>query len=566
MQRIGWDRETATVAALAACVSVVAFLFYFRHGAILLYGDAVAHINIARRVFDSRTPGLLQLGTVWLPLPHLLMIPFLVSGWAWRTGVGGSIPSLIAYVAGCVGIFRLARGALSFPSEPDAMARLAAWTATLVYAANPNLLYLQSTAMTEPLYLAFFIWAVVFFSEFVQQRSKAWDDVRLSPVGSLMKCGLCLAGAELTRYDGWFAAVVVSAGALLVVVRKSGGPEVGRSFRNFVLLTAAVPVLWLTYNGVIYRNPLEFANGPYSARAIEQRSAKPGFPPHPGWHNLRVAGSYFFKSAELNVAEGNWQRLWAAMLFAGSVAVAAFARRLIPLLLLWLPLPFYMLSIAYGGVPTFVPVWWPFSYYNVRYGLQLLPAFAVFFGVVVYVVVGSARNSTVRVGLAFAGLCLVAGSYLSVWRAGPVSYREAWVNSPSRLALESELANQLEMLPQDSTLLMYLGDHVGALQRAGIRLGRVIQEGNHRTWKRPADPDGLWERALAAPERYADYAVAVAGDPVWDAVQKRNLQSIVHIHASGQPEATIYRTHPVPPVTSSVNATAMDAAGATVLR
>jgi hypothetical protein len=566
MQRIGWDRETATVAALAACVSVVAFLFYFRHGAILLYGDAVAHINIARRVFDSRTPGLLQLGTVWLPLPHLLMIPFLVSGWAWRTGVGGSMPSLIAYVAGCVGIFRLARGALSFPSEPDAMARLAAWTATLVYAANPNLLYLQSTAMTEPLYLAFFIWAVVFFSEFVQQRSKAWDDVRLSPVGSLMKCGLCLAGAELTRYDGWFAAVVVSAGALLVVVRKSGGPEVGHSFRNFVLLTAAVPVLWLTYNGVIYRNPLEFANGPYSARAIERRSAKPGFPPHPGWHNLRVAGSYFFKSAELNLAEGNWQRLWAAMLFAGSVAVAAFARRLIPLLLLWLPLPFYMLSIAYGGVPTFVPVWWPFSYYNVRYGLQLLPAFAVFFGVVVYVVVGSARNSTVRVGLAFAALCLVAGSYLSVWRAGPVSYREAWVNSRSRLALESELANQLEMLPQDSTLLMYLGDHVGALQRAGIRLGRVIQEGNHRTWKRPADPDGLWERALAAPERYADYAVAVAGDPVWDAVQKRNLQSIVHIHASGQPEATIYRTHPVPPVTSSVNATAMDAAGATVLR
>ena len=45
----------------------------------MLYGDAVAHINIARRVFDSRTPGLLQLGTVWLPLPHLLMIPFLIS-------------------------------------------------------------------------------------------------------------------------------------------------------------------------------------------------------------------------------------------------------------------------------------------------------------------------------------------------------------------------------------------------------------------------------------------------------------------------------------------------------
>src|SRR4030081_208487 len=83
-----WDRETALVAQFAACVSFIAFVFYFQHGDLLLYGDAVAHINIARRVFDSRTPGLLQLGTVWLPLPHLLMVPFLWSDWMWQTGIG----------------------------------------------------------------------------------------------------------------------------------------------------------------------------------------------------------------------------------------------------------------------------------------------------------------------------------------------------------------------------------------------------------------------------------------------------------------------------------------------
>ena len=82
-------------------------------GEVLLYGDAIAHINIARRVFDSRTPGLLQLGTVWLPLPHLLMIPFIVSMKMWRTGAGGSIPSMAAYVFGVIGIFRLTRGALA---------------------------------------------------------------------------------------------------------------------------------------------------------------------------------------------------------------------------------------------------------------------------------------------------------------------------------------------------------------------------------------------------------------------------------------------------------------------
>src|SRR2546429_151850 len=73
-----WDPETALVAWIASVVSVASFFYYFHRGELLLYGDAVAHINIARRVFDSRTPGLLQLGTVWLPLPHLAMIPFLV--------------------------------------------------------------------------------------------------------------------------------------------------------------------------------------------------------------------------------------------------------------------------------------------------------------------------------------------------------------------------------------------------------------------------------------------------------------------------------------------------------
>ena len=38
---------------------------------------------------------------------------------------------------------------------------------------------------------------------------------------------------------------------------------------------------------------------------------------------------------------------------------------------------FYALSIAYSGVPLFLPAWWPFTWYNLRYGLQLLPLFAV---------------------------------------------------------------------------------------------------------------------------------------------------------------------------------------------
>jgi hypothetical protein len=138
-------------------------------------------------------------------------------------------------------------------------------------------------------------------------------------------------------------------------------------------------------------------------------------------------------------------------------------------------------------------------------------------------------------------LALIVASYASIWRAGPVSLVEAQVNMRSRNQLEAQLATWLEKLPHDSTLLMYLGDHVGALQQAGIPFKQVINEGNHRTWKQPTDADGLWERAQLDPAQYVDYVVAFEGDSVWQAVQARNLQALVVIHTSGQAPAIIYR-------------------------
>src|ERR1700683_4654837 len=192
----------------AIFVSVFAFLFYYRQGDVLLYGDAVAHINIARRVFDSKTPGLLQLGTVWLPLPHLLIMPFIVSMRMWQGGSGGSIPSMAGFVFGVLGVFRLVRGMLWRAGTMDGaanngVAKSGAWAAALVYGANPNLIYMQATAMGESLYLGFFIWALVYFAEFLRGTAKAHR--------SLMKCGLCLFAACLTRYDGWFLAGVLVA-------------------------------------------------------------------------------------------------------------------------------------------------------------------------------------------------------------------------------------------------------------------------------------------------------------------------------------------------------------------
>src|SRR5258708_29615000 len=216
------------LAGVASLVSIAALGFYYHRGVVLLYGDAVAHINIARRVFDSRTPGLFQLGTVWLPLPHLFDVPFIMSDWLWRTGLGASIPSMIAYGAGTLGVFRLVGGLAS---------RAAAWIAALIYALNPNLIYMQATAMTESLYLAFFIWAVVYFSEFARQAKDQPERARRS----LERCAIMVAAAMMVRYDGWFLAVIVAGAAVLVLLRLQGSSaSIRRRLRNFLFFT------WLT--------------------------------------------------------------------------------------------------------------------------------------------------------------------------------------------------------------------------------------------------------------------------------------------------------------------------------
>ncbi len=84
-----WPRWSLGFVALMVCYS---------RGYMLLYGDAVAHLGIARRILDSRNPGLSQLGGVWLPLPHLLMLPFVQKMEWWQNGLAGAWPSMLCYI------------------------------------------------------------------------------------------------------------------------------------------------------------------------------------------------------------------------------------------------------------------------------------------------------------------------------------------------------------------------------------------------------------------------------------------------------------------------------------
>ena len=557
------DRSSARVAGIAFLVSLFSFLHYLQRSDLLLYGDAVAHINIARRVFDSQTPGLLELGTVWLPLPHLLMIPFIYSNAIWQNGSGGSIPSMIAYVFGVVGIFRLVRSSLAAGARTKSAADVGAAAAAFVYGANPNLIYMQSTAMTESLYLALFVWAVVYFAEFMRElkviapqkddRGQTRPMRTRSVRKALFRCAWCLMAAELTRYDGWFLATVMGTTIVIIALRRWENRALRRAAIKFLLIIAIAPALWFAYNWLVYGSALDFATGPYSAKAIEQRVSAP----NPALHNAGVAAVYFLKSAQLNMVAGNWGRFWLAA--AGvALALAAWKLRaqLPPLLLLWAPLVFYAFSIAYGSVPLHVYTWWPFATFNQRYGLQLLPMFAVSIGVLTAsCFFAAARDATEEADstdrkhgwkLAAILLVLVVVSYTFVWRSGPECLQEAQKNWRIRSPLNSSVQRVVTHLPRNSTYLMDLGEHVGVMEQAAIPLRQVINQDNHRPWKHPSDPEGLWERALADPARYVDFVIAFDGDAVDQSVNKTNLAELTEIHSTGQPHAHIYAARVAP--------------------
>lgn len=510
------------LAAITSAISLAALLFYFHRGAILLYGDAVAHINIARRVFDSRTPGLFQLGTVWLPLQHILDIPFIFNNWLWRTGLGASVPSMAAYVAGTLGIFRLLLARAS---------RGAAWTGALIYALNPNMLYMQTTAMTEVLYLALLIWTVVYFSEFVSQVSSGRSEEMARARKSLDKCALLTAAAMLVRYDAWLLAAAITVAIAIALWRLKAWTSVARAgFVHFALLTSLTGGLWLAYNHGAYGNALEFANGPYSARAIMQRSFTPTMRTYPGENNPQHAALYFLKISRLNLAAGHLDYFLFAVAFIALISVFYFSRRSLPLVLLWVPLPFYVLCIAWNSVPIYFPDWWPHSYYNVRYGLQMLPAVAVFAALTYEF---GRKFFTTRY-VAAALVLLTGASYISVWRETPICLREAIFNGGPRVLFEKQVAAELKKLPASATIMMDCGAHSGAVQEAGIPFRRVLRESN--------PPD--WQIALSGPAQAADYVVAFEGDDVFLAVRlfPQGLQLITTLDTPGQPKVFIYRS------------------------
>jgi hypothetical protein len=516
--------ETFPVALAAVLFSFIALLISFSRGYLLLYGDAVAHLGIARRILDSRNPGLVQLGGVWLPLPHLLMLPFVQKLEWWQNGLAGSWPSLICYIVSVAGIYRLSRHLL--------MPRWAV-AATVFYALNPNLLYLSTTAMTEPLFLALLIWTTLLTVECVAAIHAARQAV---VARRLMLLGVLVLAAVYTRYDGWILGAIVWCVVTYTLARhRNVWRRAAPSFVLFTLLVVAGPISWLAYNQHFFHDPLDFIRGPYSASAIEKKTATPGTGHYRGWHSPFWALVYYTRTAQVDAAF--WEIGFVVMAAAIGGVILAVRRRLgLAALLLWMPLPFYIYSIAYSSVPIFIPQLWPHSYYNSRYGMEMLPALALFSLLTVQWLEGrwSQSQPLAKKLMQPIALLLIALNTVGMMYLTPLVLKEAINNSTTRVGFETALGRQLLVFPKGSVILMYNSDHVGALQDAGIPLRQTLNEGDYDSFK----------AALAAPAEHAAYVVAIAGDPVSAAVAAHpgGLTELTILCTSGQPCARIYRS------------------------
>ena len=462
-----------------------ALAWFSAHGYTLYYGDAAAHLNVARRVVDSRTPGYDQIGTVWLPIPHVAMMPLVNTDTWWRDGLAGAIPAAIANLGASLGLFLLVR---------HLAGSTGGWTAMLCYLANPNLMYLGSIPMTEPFFLC-----ALFGMLYAGSRA---DSVGWAAVAGVFACA-----GTLIRYEGWFVLPFV---ALYIGRRSPVGAVV------FSLIAGLGPAYWLLHNLYLEGDPLAFYRGPYSAKAIYQRAIDAHMARSPGDHDWVTAFRYFGAAARLVAG-------WPLMI-AGLVGAFLMARRRLgaEVALLTLPPLFYIWGMHSSGNPIFMPHLYPFSYYNTRYGLAAMPLLLCGAGML-------GGISRVLPPL------LVAGSLAS---GNWICWRESQVNSESRRAWTEQAAIYLRENYRGGGIATGFGDLAGVYQQAGIPLAETVNECNSPHWMALVARPDLFLRE--------EWAVTIAGDPVDSAVAKARsrgpLYDLVHtIQVKGAPDVRIYR-------------------------
>ena len=178
------------VAVIAALISMNAFLLILSRDQTYVHIDAIAHVNKARGLIDNFELGLRNLGTVWLPLPHLLIAPLASIDVLWKSGAAGSLISVGCFIGTSVFLFLI--GSVWTGS------RVAGWVTFMLFALNPRLIYFFTTPENEPLMIFCSTGLLYYLVRWTQEEM--WSDLALAALFAF--------GGTWTRYEGWALAAV----------------------------------------------------------------------------------------------------------------------------------------------------------------------------------------------------------------------------------------------------------------------------------------------------------------------------------------------------------------------
>lgn len=452
-------RTQFAVACLILVVTFGALSFFYTRGLTNIYGDAIAHMASARRLTDSLTPGYDEIGAAWLPLPHLLTAPLAAKNHLWRTGLAGSLVSASAFAIAAWSMFRLSVAMNS--------SLAAGWLGLAGFLACPNMLYVASTPLTETLGI---IWVVL----------TVWGLCRFQQLGErwrLAGAGVAAFFGTLTRYDLWF--LLPFCAVFVLLVRRRAWPRRLQDALLFSVIAGAGPVLWILYNFHRYGNPLDFYNGPFSAQAIYAHQLATTPFRYPTDHSYLLSIRYYFEATKIVIGPGTLVLALLGLL-AWLAGVSRRSRRSAALLFL-VPLIFYVQSMAKAGVSIYVPTLFPHAYSNLRYGLEMLPAAALFPTFLV-----SPRLPVAGRWLLLAALAAVISVQFAMTAPRGVGrlaiVKESVLNSPCRRPAQVQLTQFFREAYRGGMILMAVGKYACVMSALGIPYRRTISEPNGKYW------------------------------------------------------------------------------------
>ncbi len=465
-------KQWALFVGIFILFSVAAWGFYFQQGLTLAYNDARSHLNVARRVVDSLQPGVAQIGSVWLPLYHVLEMPFIWQDYLWHSGIAGSVISMISYIVSGVYLVKI-----------GTKLRLG-WGALLVtgaiYTLNPNLLFLQTAPMTESLLLCLTLAASYYVLDWAISFRAT----------SLVLCAFFTFLATLTRYDGWFLMAFISLAIALVAYKKKGFRFAEGTIVIYVTLAAFGIFLWFLWNLVIFGDPLYFALGEFSAKSQQDVLLSQG--------RLFTKGNVLYSTFIYLFAVRYNLGTWLSLLTVAGCWFVTISKKYsrdvkIALSVLLAPLFFNILSLVAGHSVIHLPDLPPYTWFNDRYGLMLLPLAAVVIGIMV-----NGRKFAIILTLAVIMLQIQV-----MYVGNRIITIEDGVRGASGEYLD-EAGNWIKDNVKEGLVLAAASSNDALLFRSGLPLKQFIVEG----------AKSYWEASLRDPTVYAQWIVMHKGDLV----------------------------------------------------